>query len=482
MTDPTFLPAWRLAELVRDGAVSCLELLDHYIARVERLDRETNAVVVRDFDRARRRARLLDGQPKDSRTSPLFGVPMTVKESFNLEGRPTTWGYEEHRDSAAEEDALAVQRLTEAGAVVFGKTNVPVALADWQSFNPVYGTTSNPWNLAHTPGGSSGGSAAAMAAGFSALEIGSDIGGSIRVPAHYCGVFGHKPSWGLCSGRGQSLVPVAAMTDIAVIGPLARSARDLSLALDVIAGPDPLQDVGTVMLPTPRATRLSDLRIAVWSSEPGQETDTETTALIDGLADSLEREGAAVSRTARPEFNPTDAFHLYVRLLAAAQSGRAPEDMLARMREAKTRRAADDMSAAAIFERTVDMTHREWLHLNEQRFKLRRIWGKFFRHWDVLLCPVITTPALPHMQQGETWERQATVNGRTIPYNEMLFWPGITCGFHLPASVAPIGMSSAGLPIGVQIVGPFHGDRTTIHVAGLLEQHWRGFVPPTGWD
>jgi amidase len=171
-----------------------------------------------------------------------------------------------------------------------------------------------------------------------------------------------------------------------------------------------------------------------------------------------------------------------VRLLAAALSARFTDEFLAKMREAKSRRAADDMSADAIFERTVDMTHREWLHLNEHRFKIRRIWGQFFRDWDVLLCPVISSPALPHMQQGETWERQVTVNGRTIPYNEMLFWPGITCGFHLPASVAPIGMSKSDLPIGVQIVGPFHGDRTTLHVAKLLEQHWRSFVPPSGWQ
>ncbi len=244
--DPTFLPAWRLAELIRGGAISCLELLDHYIARIERLDGRTNAVVVRDFDRARERARTLDAQRKDGRATPLFGVPMTVKESFNLAGLPTTWGHEEQRHSAAHEDALAVQRLTDAGAVVFGKTNVPVDLGDWQSFNPVYGATSNPWNLAHTPGGSSGGAAAAMAAGFSALELGSDIGGSIRVPAHYCGVFGHKSSWGLCSSRGQSLAPVASVTDIAVIGPLARSAEDLSLALDVIAGADPLLSIAPI--------------------------------------------------------------------------------------------------------------------------------------------------------------------------------------------------------------------------------------------
>ena len=481
MMDPTFLPAWRLAELVRTGAVGCLELLDHYIARVERLDDRTNAVVVRDFDRARDRARALDRQRQDGRATPLFGVPMTVKESFNVAGLRSTWGHQEYRSSVATEDALAVQRLTAAGAVVFGKTNVPVGLADWQSYNPIYGATANPWNLAHTPGGSSGGSAAALAAGLTALELGSDIGGSIRVPAHYCGVFGHKTTWGLCSGRGQSLLPVAAMTDIAVIGPLARSAMDLSLALDAIAGADPVLTTAVTPLPPPRATRLGDLRIAVWSSEPGQATDVETIAKIDALADFLESEGARVSRSARPEFDANEAFHIYVKLLSAALSGNATEAVLTRMREASTRRQPDDMSADAISCRAVDMTHRAWLQLNERRSQLRRAWSTFFREWDVLLCPVIATAALPHMQQGNTWERTVTVNGRSIPYNDMLFWPGLTCGYHLPATTAPIGVTDAGLPIGVQIVGPLYGDRTTIHVAGLLEQHWRSFVPPPDW-
>ncbi len=481
MTDPSFLPAWRLAELIRGGAIGCVELLDHYIARVVRLDDRINAVVVRDFDRARDRARALDQQRRDGRTGPLFGVPMTVKESVNVAGLRSTWGFEEFRNNVATEDAIAVQRLTAAGAVIFGKTNVPVSLADWQSYNPIYGATSNPWNLAHTPGGSSGGSAAAMAAGFGGLEIGSDIGGSIRVPAHYCGVFGHKPTWGLCPPRGQSLVAAAAMIDISVIGPLARSAADLGLALDAIAGPDPAETALAIPLPVPRATRLADLRISVWSNEPGHATDIETTATIEAVADFLESNGARVSRNARPAFEPTEAFHVYLKLLNAALSGRATDAVLTRMRDSAARRPADDMSADAIMVRTVDMTHRDWLRLNERRFQLRRAWAAFFQEWDVLLCPVIATAALPHMQQGQTWERTVTVNGSTIPYNDMLFWSGVTCAFHLPASTAPIGMTAAGLPIGVQIVGPLYGDRTTIHVAGLLEQHWRQFVPPPGW-
>jgi amidase len=477
--DPTFLPAWRLAELTRSGAISCAALLDHYLARVERLDGRLNAVVVRDFARARRRARALDSA--GSREAPLFGVPMTVKESFDLAGLPSTWGYADRREHRAAADALAVERLEAAGAVVFGKTNVPVGLADWQSFNPVYGTANNPWNVAHTPGGSSGGSAAACAAGLGGLEIGSDIGGSIRVPAHFCGLFAHKPTWGLCPPRGHSLSNAAALNDLSVIGPLARSARDLALALDAIAGPDPLDSAHTITLPPPRTTKLSELRIAVWAEEPGHATDPETVALVEAVARHLEAAGATVGRDARPAFPVAEAWQLYLALLDAALSARMAEPVLERRRTAKAALRDEDLSADAGMVRAVDIGHRAWLALNERRHQMRRAWGAFFREWDVLLCPVIATPALPHMQDGETWERSVTVGGRTIPYNDMLFWPGITLAFHLPASVAPIGLSRAGLPIGVQISGPLYGDRTTIAVAALLEQSWRGFVPPPGW-
>jgi amidase len=479
--EPGFLPATKLAAMVRRGAVGCVELLDHFIARVERLDPKLNAVVVRDFERARKAARSMDRQRNKAAPGLLHGVPMTVKESFDVAGLPTTWGYAERRNHPAEADALAVQRLKAAGAVVFGKTNVPVSLADWQSFNPVYGSTNNPWDLGHTPGGSSGGAAAAVAAGISGLEIGSDIGGSVRVPAHYCGLFGHKPTWGLCPMRGHSLFNAAAMTDISVIGPLARSADDLAVVLDLIGQPDPVETALEVKLPAPRVRTIDGLRVGVWASEAGQPTDAESVEKIEELARFLRRAGAKVSLSARPEFDPVEAFHIYLRTLSTALSGRASEEMLARQHEGAARRPAEDMSADAIMVRTVDMTHRDWLRLNERRFQLRRAWGVFFQDWDVLLCPVIATPALPHMQNGETWERRMTVNGQEMPYNDMLFWPGLTCGFHLPASVAPIGVSKAGLPIGVQIVGPLYGDRMTIQVARMLEKAGQGFVPPEGW-
>jgi amidase len=474
-----FHSATRLAAMVRRGQVGCVELLDHFIARTERLDPNLNAVVVRDFERARKAARALDRKRKDP-VGPLHGVPMTVKESFNVAGLPTTCGFPARLHDAVLEDALPVQRLKAAGAVVFGKTNVPVALADWQSFNPVYGATNNPWNVAHTPGGSSGGGAAAVAAGVSGLELGSDIGGSVRVPAHYCGLFGHKPTWGLCPSRGHFAV-AAALADISVIGPLARSADDLSTVLDLIGQPDPAETALTLKLPVPRTGAIDGLRIAVWSTEPGQQTDRETVAQIEGLARFLRREGAKVSLTARPAFDPLEAFHIYLRALNTALSARLDEVTLIRIRERVASLSPEDMSADAIMVRTVDMPHRAWLRLNERRTQLRRAWGTFFQDWDVLICPAISTPALPHMQQGETWARRVTIDRQEIPYNNMLFWPGLTCGFHLPASVAPIGLSNAGLPIGVQIVGPMYGDRTTIHMAKLLEKAWRGFVPPSGW-
>ncbi len=479
--DPSFLPAWRLAELTRAGEIGCRELLEHFIGRVERLNPRINAVVARDLERARARAHRLDHGSRDG-APPLFGVPMTVKESFDLRGLPTTWGHKHRAGHKAEADALAVQRLEDAGAVVFGKTNVPVSLADWQSYNPVYGAAANPWSAAHTPGGSSGGGAAAVAAGFGGLECGSDIGGSIRVPAHFCGLFGHKPSWGIASPRGHSLTDAAAFTDISVIGPLARSAEDLRLAMDAITGLDPQETGLGFTLPPPRTTKLSELRIAVWSHEPGQATEHETTALLDELARHLDNEGAEVSRTARPDLDPTEAYHLYLTLLDAALSARAGEATLAKRRAMKAGLRADDASADAVMLRATDLPHRDWLKLHERRHQLRRVWSAFFRQWDVLLCPAFARPALPHMQEGETWERRFTIDGHSIAYNDMLFWPGLSAGFHLPGTVAPLGLSHEGLPIGVQIVGPFGGDLTTISVAHQLEQSWRAFVPPPGWN
>ncbi len=477
--DLAFRPAHRIAADIRSGALGCQEVLAHFIQRVEQHNPRINAVIVRDFERARARAALLDNQADKS--APLFGVPMTVKESFDVAGLPSTRGHLAAKDHRARISSLAILRLEAAGAVIFGKTNVPVDLADWQSYNPVYGTTNNPWDLTRTPGGSSGGSAAALAAGLTGLELGTDIGGSIRVPAHYCGVFGHKPSWGLCPNFGDPATSRTAMNDIAVLGPLARSATDLRLVLDAVAQPDPADTAMRTELPSPRFTGLRDLRVAVWSHQPGQPAEHETTRQIEALADHLEREGARVSRTARPEFDPLAAYRLYLTLLNAAWSGSASDAVIARERAIAAGLADNVMTADAIMVRGVDMTHRTWLGLNERRHVIRRAWNAFFWDWDVLLCPVIASSAMPHRQDGETWERRIVIEGADIAYNDQLFWPGITGGFHIPATIAPIGRTQAGLPIGVQIAGPMHGDRGTIAMAGLLEAAGYAFAAPPGW-
>lgn len=477
--DLSFASATQLAAAVRDRRIGCLELLDHFIARIERLDGALNAVVVRDFDRARQRARALDSAAP---TGTLHGVPMTVKESFNIAGLPTTWGLPPFKGTPRPANALAVDRLLAAGAVIFGKTNVPVSLGDWQSFNPVYGRTNNPWNHDAGPGGSSGGAAAALAAGLTGLEAGSDIGGSIRQPAHACGVFGHKPTHNLLPLYGHALAENAGGTDISVIGPLARSAGDLHLALDVMAGPDPAETALGFSLPPPRATTPRGLRVAVWAAQPGQATDPAITAALLSLADHLERDGAIVDRDARPAFDPVAAYHVFLQLLAAALSGRANDADRERIRARAAGYAPDDQRADAILARTVDLSHAAWLGLNEQRCRMRRAWGAFFQDWDVLLCPVLGRASWPHVNQGHPYDWTLTVGGQDVPYNNLLFWPGITGGFHLPASVAPLGATADGLPFGVQIAGPLFGDRTTIAVAAMLERTWRPFTPPPGYQ
>src|SRR5437016_1800210 len=275
MDDCAFASATQLANEIRDRHIGCVELLEFYLARAERHNPALNAIVVWQVDQARERARAADAAlARGERWGPLHGIPMTVKESFNVAGLPTTFGNPLWRDNIADGNAFLIDRLLQAGAIVFGKTNVPYMLADAQSYNDIYGTTNNPWDPTRSPGGSSGGEAAALAAGLSALGAGSDIAGSLRNPAHYCGVYGHKPSWGLISPRGHTASDAVTPTDISVVGPMARHAEDLDLALRVLAGPDLLQQAAwKVELPAPRGRKLSDYRVAVWADEPIAEID-----------------------------------------------------------------------------------------------------------------------------------------------------------------------------------------------------------------
>jgi amidase len=482
MTELAVRSATALGAAIRTREIGCRELLEHYLARVERYNPALNAIIVTDLGGARQRADAADAALAHGESwGALHGLPMTVKESFDVAGMPTTWGLTELSGNIAAANALAVDRLLAAGAVIFGKTNVPVLLADSQSYNPVYGTTNNPWDPLRTPGGSSGGAAAALAAGLTGLELGSDIGGSIRNPAHYCGVWGHKPTWGIAPPRGQALYGNVAASDISVIGPLARSAEDLALALDIIAGPDPIEAAGWRLdLAEPRGNRLSDYRIAVMLDDPNCAVDREVQDILQGLADFLAGQGVRISDRARPDIDTSELHALYIKLLRAATSRRLTEDDFARHVEAARGLDPADQSYFARMMHGVTLTHRQWLAGNEQRHRLRLKWAEFFRDYDLLLCPVTAGAAYPHDHdhEGERWKRMIEINGKPAPTINDLFWAGL-CGLvYLPATVAPAGLTAEGLPVGVQIIGPQYGDKSCIAFANLLERAYRGFVPP----
>ena len=381
MTDVTFKPAAELAQLIRDRQIGCLELLDHYLERVDQFNPQLNAIVVLDADRARERARQADAAlARGEVWGPLHGVPMTCKDSFNVSGLPTTFGSPQLKDNVAAEDALAIQRLKAAGAVIFGKTNVPLWLADFQSYNDVYGTTNNPWNPQRAPGGSSGGSAAALASGMTALEIGSDIGGSIRNPAHFCGVFGHKPTWGLLPPRGHATPGILAQSDLSVIGPLARSAADLELSVQATAGPDELQRAGYRLdLQAPSQTALGEYRVAVWKNDDIAPVSQEVVGRVEAVAEAISQSGGMVDETAKPNFVAREANDVYQLLLQATLAARQPADAYAKMQADVAALSPDDQSDRARTLRRQIASHWEYARANEARTHLRWAWHDFFQ-------------------------------------------------------------------------------------------------------
>ncbi|MBW7967945.1 amidase [Bradyrhizobium sp. BR 10289] len=464
--------------------ISASELLGHTIARIEALDGPINAIVVRDFDRARDAARAADAALGRGERRPLLGIPVTLKEPFNVAGLPTTWGFPHFKDFHPTEDALLVSRLKAAGAIIIGKTNIPIGLRDFQSYNEIHGTTNNPWDLSRSPGGSSGGCGAALAAGFGPLSIGSDIGGSIRVPSHFCGVFGHKPSLGLVPLRGYSLPPappVPGQGDLAVVGPMARTASDLALSLDVIAGPDEMRDgVGyRLALPASRHDQLKNFRILVIDTHPLMPTGDAVRSAIGRLAARLERTGAHVARSSAALPDLADSARLYMKLLNGARSPRLTPAALAEAQDVAAALAPDDRTLQAERARGWVALHREWLASDAARLQLQHKWYQLFRAFDAVIYPVAAVPAFPQDQSEPFDARQLDIDGKLYNYSDACFiWadPASTCG--LPATAVPIERTPEGLPVGVQIIGPYLEDRTTIALAGLIEREFGGFVPP----
>ncbi len=477
MSDIAFLSATDLVNRLKRKEIGVLELCDHYIDRIDRLDHFTNAVVVRDFDRARAYAKKADNTPMDNRGL-LYGLPMTIKESYDIEGLPTTWGIPVFASNRAKEDAIIVNRYKEAGAIFLGKTNVPIHLSDFQSYNEIYGTTNNPWDCGRTPGGSSGGAAAALAAGLTGLETGSDIGGSIRNPAHFCGVFGHKPTWGIVPSQGHALPGVLAAPDIAVCGPMARDARDLALAMRVIAGTEPLNRNGwKLTLPRCDKQRLEDFRVVVWSDDDLCPVSEEIASRASAVGAFLEGLGATVSYSARPAMDIVRSHHTYLGLLHSIMGAGVSQEVFDKSKAYAATIDAEDMSDWAIMTRAMVMDHRTWLRLNNYREMMRYAWRDFFKDWDVLICPQMATTAFQHDHSNMS-SRMIEVNGDEQSMFQQIFWSGLASASYLPSTVFPTGLSEEGLPIGLQAISGTYQDFTSIRFCELLTEARGGFQRP----
>jgi amidase len=483
----SFETAVELSAALKARKVSAVELAQDAIGRIERHDARINAICVRDFARGLEAARAADAALARGEARPLLGLPLTVKESYNVAGLPTTWGYPPQKDFRPLEDALSISRVKQAGAVILGKTNVPVGLADWQSYNEIYGTTNNPFDLGRTPGGSSGGSAAALAAGYGPLSLGSDIGGSLRVPAFHCGVYAHKPTYNLAPVRGHTpppFPPIPLDRDMAVIGPMARSAADLSLLLDVIAGPDPLEaGVGyKLALPPPRHNALKTFRVLVIDSDPILPANKDIRDAIEKLAGNLARSGVSVTRQSPLLPNFAESSRLYMRMLLSFMAAFFPPEAIAGAHAGAARLAPDDRSLSAERLRGMTLSHRAWVLDDSARARLRMQWRELFKSFDAVICPVMPTPAYPHDHSPDQEARRIKIDGEEHVYTDQLVWPGIATLPGLPATAIPIGLSPEGLPIGVQIVGPWLEDRTPLKLAELIEREFGGFVPPPMFD
>lgn len=485
-----YLSARQLLQGLKKGEISSRALLETYIARIEEKNPALNAVVAMDLDAARKRADAADKAIANGEDwGPLHGLPVTIKDTYEVPGMPCAAGASALRNHRPDKPAVAIARMLEAGAIVFGKTNVPLFASDLQSFNKVYGTTNNPWDTSLTPGGSSGGSAAALAAGFTALEMGSDIGGSIRIPAHFCGVYGHKVSHGIISMRGHVPGPPGTLGEpaLAVAGPMARSADDLQLLLDVVAGPSPLQQPAwQLKLPTPTQKKIGDFRVLLWIDDPLCPIDQQMASLYLQLKSALETAGAQVTLGSPLGMGLEDFYPLYLNQLGSVMgaSRKKLERRVMGLAAPLWNRVGDYLSLPKHFEHFLEgvaQSHADWLRKDEQRLRLTRKFLRVFDQYDVILAPPAATTALKHLQHPEMHLRKITINGQKRNYVDMMMWISPATLMGLPSTSAPIGKTTAGIPVNVQIMGAPFQDKTTIRFAALMAKVMGGFTAPPGF-
>ncbi|MFY9397970.1 MAG: amidase [Desulfomonilia bacterium] len=489
-----FLPAHRLASMIRSGEISSTEALEAYLAQIHRHNGALNAIVTLDEEGARKRAREADeALSRGIVWGPLHGVPVTVKDNYATKGMRTTSSHPPLAGFVPGFDATAVARVREAGAIIIGKTNMPALGMDLQTRSPVFGVTSNPWDLERTPGGSTGGGAAAVAAGMSALCLGNDIGGSIRLPSHFCGIYGLKPTENLVPSYGLTPGPddgkadgVRTVRHLASCGPLARSVDDLVLALKVMAGPDPREpDVPAVCMDEPPARAIQDLRIAWTDSLGGVPVDQETRLAIEAFMGRLARAGCTVERAEPADFDIWEVWKAYGEIM----------DMELGSQDSRLSRFLNFLFGwtyrkdAPMIRLVYPVTFGAYQESLTRRDALCASLETFLGQWDAWIVPVSSTPAFRHLeptghfgQYPVYYTRGIEVDGREIGY--LAANTSYTSIFNLtgsPVVVMPVGRTPGGLPIGVQVVGKRWRDMELLSVARVLDQAAGAFQAPPGY-
>lgn len=482
-SDLDFVSALDAARAVRSGQVSSVELTTRMLDRIQQHNGKVNAVVALAPDAVDRARAADEARARRDWWGPFHGVPCTIKDTFEVAGLRTTAGSPSLRSHVPTRDAAVVARLRGAGMVVLGKTNVPLFAADWQSYNAVYGQTNNPWDVTRTPGGSTGGGAAALAAGLTYLEPGSDLAGSIRIPAHFCGIYGHKPSLDVVPMRGHIPPPpgisASPPSTLPVAGPLARSAADLRAALEVLGGPDGDEArAWRWSLPPARGTRLADYRIGYVLDDPRAPVAPEVGDALTATIEALRSAGAHLAEGWPPGVSPEEQFDAYYTLLSGRFTGPVREDQLAGFRQIAARQ---DGSYLARYARAVTASDRYMQTVEARRRAARGVWQAYFRTHDAFLLPTALVAAFPHDQAGTPLMRVLTTPRGDRPYLDLCFWISFASLAGLPATTAPVGFTPGGLPVGIQIVGPYLEDATPIDLAGRLADVIGGFRSPPGF-
>lgn len=489
MNDMVFKPAVELAALIKEKKISSVELLEAYIERFNQYNPELNAIITTDFEQARKKAEEADrALAAGDNWGPLHGLPMTIKDNIEVAGMRCTGGSTFLENHQPARDAALVKSLLDAGSIIFGKTNLPEFGADFQSHNDLFGTTNNPWDLDRTPGGSSGGSAAAVAAGLTGVEIGNDIGGSIRHPANFCGIYGHKASFGIVPDHGV-LPPIPGIfngdygieKDIVVNGPLARSAEDLQLIMDLIVNPEPPdRKAWKIQLPAARKKSLKEYRIGLWLDDPECPVDSAVGDCLQSAVDGLVKAGAGI-HDVKPDVGFQETYKTFALLLNAVMGSGAEPVIFDKWISKEADLSPGDNEYKSLQIQGAVQRHRDWIQVDGERQLLREKWADFFKEYDALLCPTTCVASFPH-DHTSWFSRTLSVNGKEVPYTDVMGWAGLTNVVYLPSTIAPVGLTSQKLPVGIQIVAPYLEDRTSIHIARLLADICGGFTPPPAFS